>query len=174
MERFTIGFVKTAFALALLGGAAWAQTQPVERAPARFEVGGIAGGSALLSRGGFDGADGLWGVKAGLFGGNGRRLGIEGSVERSAQYRDLTYLGGDFVYQFTRPDARRVVPFLHAGLGAFLYELRAPRAAVSFGGGVKIPLGRYVSLRFGAQDRILLREGAPQRFDLYGGVFFRF
>ncbi len=64
-----------------------------------------------------------------------------------------------------------MAPFLHGGAGAFVTD-GDPTPGLSFGVGIKAPLGRRIAVRIGVQDRIRLRDGS-HRFDVYGGIAFR-
>src|SRR5437867_10796934 len=99
----------------------------------RGEISGVFGGSAFLSFDGGAAADGMWGIKGGGFGRG--RFGVEGSFEQSLRYRELRYLGGDFVFQFRKHDGKKTIPFVHAGAGSFLYDNHG-EGALSFGAGV--------------------------------------
>ena len=134
---------------------------------------GIAAGYA-----GFNGldphliADGLWGVKVGKF----RRnwFGAEFTFEQSIRVPAARYLGGDFVVEFPKPDLKGPIPFLHVGAGTFLYGWSHAEAALSFGGGIKQYITERVGVRFGVQDRMVLRYPSTHLVDFYGGVMFRF
>jgi hypothetical protein len=114
----------------------------------------------------------MWGLKFGTS--SKKRFGVEGSFEQSISYRDLRYAGGDFVLNFPgSASGAKTIPFLLIGAGSYFDDNRG-RGALSFGAGVKHYFNDHTGFRFGVQDKLIFQNSTVHRFDVYGGIIFRF